>query len=313
MISRRRVLSAAAILFLIIASIYAAGEIYRQRDHSGMFAALHGDLLEADASLYRRVGDRAVYSIALGNDRGIELNGFLSAPEADGSRYPALIVLGGLRTGRNTIDFLTGYEGIVILSLDYPYEGKREDLSALEFARSIPRIRRAVLRTVPEAMIGVDYLLTRSDVDPERIILVGGSLGALFIPAIAACDERIAAAALLFGGGDIEKLMKANLKGAGRLAAPAAWIAAVLLSPVEPADYIGEISPRPLFLLNGRNDPRIPSACVRVLEERAGENTTVRWIKAGHIDIKTAEFHEIVIGELLGWLEDRGLYQVRGR
>jgi predicted esterase len=310
---RRRVLSASAILLLVIASVYTAGEIYRRRDHSSMFASLHGDFLEAVISPRGTEGGRTVYSIVLSNDRGITVDGHLIEPEADGGRYPALIVLGGLRTGRDTIDFLTGYGGIVILSLDYPYGGKREDVPALEFALSIPRIRRAVLSTVPASMIGVDYLLTRSDVDPERIILAGGSLGALFVPATAACDERVAAAALLFGGGDIEKLMKANFKGPAWLFAPAAWIAAVLLSPVEPADYIGEISPRPLFLLNGRNDPRIPAACARILEERAGEPATATWIETGHVDIRSAEFHEIVTAELIRWLEDRGLYQAPGR
>ena len=89
-----------------------------------------------------------------------------------------MVILGGVRTGRRTIDYLRGTRGVVLLALDYPYEGKKEKLSVREFLGSIDRIRRAVIRTVPAAMLAVDYLLTRDDVDGRRITVVGGSVGA---------------------------------------------------------------------------------------------------------------------------------------
>jgi fermentation-respiration switch protein FrsA (DUF1100 family) len=133
-----------------------------------------------------------------------------------------------------------------------------------------------------------------------------------------ASDGRVAAGIMLFGGGDIERLVRTNLHTSALLSGPAAWICAVLTSPVDPVKYIGDISPRPLFMMNGRNDPRIPLECSRMLHEAALEPKTVRWIDAGHVNVRSREFHELVSRELMAWLisqrfiERESLYGMTG-
>ncbi|MCK5407820.1 MAG: prolyl oligopeptidase family serine peptidase, partial [Candidatus Krumholzibacteria bacterium] len=178
----------------------------------------------------------------------------------------------------------------------------KSGLSPGEFIRAIRPIRRAVIDTPPAAMLGVDYLLGREDVDPERIILVGGSVGAVFVPAVAATDTRIAAAVMLFGAADIQTLLSANINATRWIAGPASWLGAVLTSPVEPAKYVADITPRPVFMLNGTGDPRMPEYCSRLLHETAKEPKSIRWIDAGHVNIRSKEFHSLVSRELAAWL-----------
>jgi len=76
---------------------------------------------------------------------------------------------------------------------------------------------------------------------------------------------------------------------------------------VEPMKYIGRISPRPLFILNGTGDSRIPTECARILHERAGEPKTVKWVDAGHLNVRSREFKTMVGRQLLKWLESEGI------
>ena len=289
-------------LLLVPLGLYAAGELYKGRDFHERFVELHGGLAAADVVFEEEADGHQLYSVRFDNGDGIAVKGLLKVPADIDGRCPAMVILGGVRTGRRTIDYLRGTRGVVLLALDYPYEGKKEKLSVREFVGSIDRIRRAVIRTVPAAMLAVDYLLTRDDVDGRRITVVGGSVGAVFAPAVAAADRRIAAAAMLFGAGDLQALMRANLEIPGVLAAPAAWLGAVLTSPVEPVKYIGRISPRPVFMLNGTGDPRMPEHCSQRLHEAAREPKTIRWIDAGHVNIRTVEFHRLVSRELVDWM-----------
>jgi predicted esterase len=295
-------------LCLLPVAAFLALEKYRTVDYKARFTEMRGPLTAVDETFVEASDGHQLYAVEIENDRGIKVRGYLKVPEADaGERYATLLLLGGVRTGRRTIEYIDNTQNVVLFALDYPYEGKKERLSVGEFLRAVPRIRRAIVHTVPAAMLGVDYLLTRGDVDPDRIVVVGGSVGAIFAPAVAATDERIAAAAMLFGAGDIQHLMRVNLKTPGWVAGPASWLGAVMVSPVEPTKYIGDISPRPVFMLNGTGDPRMPERCSRLLHDTANEPKRVRWIDAGHVNIRSEEFHDLVSRELADWLVAREL------
>lgn len=290
------------IVFASAAGLYLAAERFSRRDFSEEFYNMRGNIGEAEIVTEEVMAGHVFRTLNIKSDKGISFSASVKAPHVAKGRYPAIIILGGLRTGKRTIDYLKATRNIVILSLDYPYEGKKEKLSALEFLTSLPAIHRAVLETVPAAILGVDYLLGRDDVDPERIILVGGSLGAIFVPAVMAADGRIAAAAMLFGACDIGSLVKSSIDLPAPLPAVAGRVTALMASPVEPLKYVAGVSPRPLFMLNGSEDPRIPPACSRLLHSSAREPKTARWIEAGHLSVQSKEFRERVSGELAKWL-----------
>jgi len=302
---RRALLVFAALLAALPIALYAVGESYRGRNFRADFARLRGTLVAAEESALEPQDGHSLAELTLRDDLGLTVRGFVKAPlEPQGPR-PTLVLLGGLRTGRKTLDYVHDTRGVVLLALDYPYEGKNSGLGLWEFASALPAMHGAVLRTIPAAMLAVDYLLARPDVDPDRIVLVGGSIGALFAPAIAATDERLAGVALLFGAGDLGGLARANLAEEHNwLAGPASWVGSVLTAAVEPLEYAGDISPRPVFMLSGTGDDRMPERFSRRLHDAVGQPKKVVWIEAGHVDIRSTEFHRLVTSELVTWLRD---------
>jgi len=291
----------------LILAVYITGEIYRSFDHRDDFLERRGALVESEERLAGESGGHLLFDVTLESSTGIRSAGFLKVPAEDGALHPAFLILGGLRTGRNTLEYISNTRGIVMLALDYPYEGKTERMGTWEFMGSVPRIRRAVLETAPAMMTAVDYLLERDDVDPGRIIVIGGSLGAFFVPAHAAIDGRTAAAVMIYGAGDIQSMLAASQEIPRALTGPASWLGAVLLSPVEPLKYVGDISPRPLLMISGIQDPRIPPRCSRLLHDAAREPKTVSWIDAGHVAVQDEEFRELVNTIIVGWLVEQGL------
>lgn len=263
--------------------------------------------MRADESLLETVDDHQILKVTLEDHARLRVTGHLKVPTVGEPPYPALLLLGGARTGRHTLDYLPSTQGIVLLALDYPYEGKKSGMSVWEFITALPEIRRSVIRTVPASMLAVDYLTAHPTVDPDQIALVAGSLGALFAPAVGATDTRVAAVVLLFGGGDIQSLLEANIRqDLGPLTPPAAWLGKVLTCSVEPLDHIGAIAPRPLFMLNGDEDLGIPAHNTRLLFEAAKEPKTLRWIEAGHVNIRDKEFHKLVTEEIVNWFVEEG-------
>ena len=303
----RSILFLLGFLGVLLLGIYLWGEAYCRRDFSGQLGSLRGNLARVQERLLDTAEEHEIFEVRLEDDRGLSVLGHLKVPGTSGRQHPALLILGGVRTGRRTIDYLTDTHGVVLFALDYPYEGKRSGLSTLEFLSSLPSMRRAVINTVPAAQLAVDYLLSRTEVDPDRIILASGSVGAILSPAVAATDTRIDALVVLFGGGDIRSLIRANLDRPWWMREPAAWLGKVLTAPVEPLRYIGEVAPRPVFFLNGTEDLGFPVASVRLLHEAAGEPKTIRWIEAGHVIINRPEFHDQVTGELVAWLLEQDL------
>ena len=98
--------------------------------------------------------DRFVrYDVTLRDDRGLEVQCLVQVPRNTERPRTALLVMAGVRTGRRALEYLEDLDEFVLISIDYPYKGKRSKLGPWEFIRSLPRIRRAVLNTPAAAML----------------------------------------------------------------------------------------------------------------------------------------------------------------
>lgn len=279
---------------------------YRERDYLSYFREHKGRLVSTVESTPQPRGDGTIRRVTLRNDRGLKVDAFLKIPRASAAPLPAIVTLGGVRSGVHALEYLEDTGDFIVLAMDYPFEGRRSALSTWEVLRLVPAMRRAALDTPSATMLGVDYLHRRRDVDRDRIVLVGGSFGALFAPAVAAADDRITALALLFGAGDLPTLIDANLPLPALVRRPAAWALSAVVSPLEPLKYIGRVAPRPVFMLNSVGDRRMPDRCSRALQTAAGEPKTVRWIEAGHVHIGDRKFRQEVLAAVQAWLADNG-------
>lgn len=97
--------------------------------------------------------------------------------------------------------------GVVSLLPDYRWERPQPWYSAIdEFVR--PDLdRQTRINTVVEMRRAIDLLLSRTDVDPNRIGYVGHSFGAQFGAILTAVDPRIKAAVLMAGAAEEADLL----------------------------------------------------------------------------------------------------------
>jgi dienelactone hydrolase len=224
------------------------------------------------------------------------------APKALGDtvrRYPAIIVLGGKATGRYAVDYALDIQDVMLVAPDYPYE-PRESYTVPEFLGDVPAIRRAIVDMIPSVMLIMDYLARRPDVDTTRIVLLGYSFGAPFVPVIMAHDQRPAVAAMVYGGGDLESLIRHNVaryegEGTSRFVG---WLAGLLLRPLEPLRYAGRIAPTPLVMINGTEDEQVPRVNTVLLYEAAREPKKLIWIESRHVHPRNVELTRRIIATL---------------
>lgn len=138
---------------------------------------------------------------------GTTLPGYFTRPD-DSERPRATVLLTGGYDG--TCEELYFFNGAAALARGYnvlAFDGPGQGGALLQ--------QDLVLRPDWEAVVTpvVDYALTRSDVDPDRIALIGLSLGAHLGPRAASAEHRIAALIADCGAFDLHAAVLARLPG----------------------------------------------------------------------------------------------------
>jgi dienelactone hydrolase len=165
--------------------------------------------------------------------------------------------------------------------------------------------RARAWKTVNDTRRFVDYLVTRDDVDPSRIYLIGASYGAITGATAAAFEKRIGACVLVYGGGGIGALLdsKVGRETVGSWMPLAKAFGTVYLGAADPAQYAHDIAPRPTLLQNGREDSLISVEAAENLQNAVEEPREIIWYDSDHPD--NPELVEKIMADALGWLKDQ--------
>lgn len=167
---------------------------------------------------------RTAEEVRFPSEAGTTLAGTLERPSASGSRRtPAVVIVAGTgpwpRGGFEKIRARLLESGIAVLQYDKRGVGK----STGAFIDTLPAMERDVAASV-------EFLRSRSDIDPDHIGLVGHSQGGVAVPAVASRDRRIAAVVTLSGpvgarGELFLGILRANLRSGGKSQADADRVA----------------------------------------------------------------------------------------
>jgi dipeptidyl aminopeptidase/acylaminoacyl peptidase len=126
---------------------------------------------------------------------GTTLPGFFSKPRGNpGQRFPAVYAFGGadpvvFSSRYSTESVAYNARGMAYLHVDGPGQGIPLRLKHVYAPPDSERVAKAVL----------DYLVTRPDVDPDRIGVSGASMGGYTAPRMASGENRIKAAVFFAG------------------------------------------------------------------------------------------------------------------
>ena len=254
------------------------------KDYSSYFQSTRGT--QASISIQQYACDALTQRswLTINANTGFNVQAGLLTPRDSNKRYPAIILLGGKATGKYAIDYALNIDNVIILALDYPY-APRESYTLWTILWDMPRVRKALFDMVPSAVLAADYLFSRDDVDTTRLIILGYSFGAPFVPAIVAHDRRAAAAVMVYGGGELTSMIRHNVARY-----ESAWLSefigrlgGALLHPLEPMIYADKISPIPFIMINGANDEQIPRYNTELFFNAAREPKKLIWLKSQHV------------------------------
>ncbi|UCH35619.1 MAG: alpha/beta fold hydrolase [Armatimonadota bacterium] len=239
--------------------------------------------LEARAVELKETATTVRRKVVFRGARGFLVPGYLEFPKQGKPPYPCVLLLHGWSGSKeNWWDdgkYISGGEaqtallahGYAVFALDAQGHGDRiaeNDYSVVnvynepgaEPRKNYFTLREIITQSVVDYRRGLDYLVTRGDVDMQRIGLLGYSMGGFQAFALTAAEPRI--------------------KVAVACAAPVSWSQDVVLAP---ANYARGIGDRPFCMLVGRRDEMCSEVQAQELYELAeSPNTKILFYDAGH-------------------------------
>ncbi|TBR25435.1 hypothetical protein EPO15_02220 [bacterium] len=178
--------------------------------------------------------------------------------------------------------------GLAAMWLEMPTQFRRRPhpsmMSGAGFlARTPKRLAANFKQAVADARRALDVLETEPEVDGSRTAVLGVSLGAMVGSAVFSRDARPKAAVFCLGGADFTDLVyRSEMTGpflakldVKREELARAW------GGLDPLEHVGELPPRPVFLVNARSDRVVPPENGRKLAA-AFPGASQVWVPGGH-------------------------------
>ena len=223
--------------------------------------------------------------IEFDSPKGGRVAGLLIRPK--GAARPPVVLflhgLGGSKTDARLAATLLVPEKIAVLGLDAACHGDRKKEGEDFFSTDLANTRDHIIQSVVDYRRALDYLATRDDVDADTVGLIGASLGAILGSMVTASDQRIKTCLLIVGGGDWRTIVEKSQHPAAQRLREAIAGDVSALDDVDPTKWVARISPRPVWMLNGRQDKIIPQAAAQALYQAARDPKKIIWYDGGHM------------------------------
>lgn len=202
----------------------------------------------------------------------IRIEAFVVVPLNPKGKMPAVLSLhghGGAGSAGDAMGKAREFKGVG-MSISGPGQGKstgRRDATG-HWIDAVEDVRNSFMYQYPyAAMRAVTHLLTIKGVDPERIGVIGGSMGAMCMLIVNGLDSRVAVAVPVSGCGSYEPEMRAGKTWFYSLIMDALKISAdhpgvqAFLKNLDPINYAGT-QHAPTYLVCGAQDEPFPITCL---------------------------------------------------
>ena len=280
----KRIVIWSLLLVVFATGLYAVHLALPQHDY---LVERKGEIVLEDVSVSAHEGI-VDQRLRLESSSGLKVDARVKRPDVAG-RLPVLLMLGGHDTGKDAVDLVGLPEGVVFVAPDYPYHADHHPDGFWESMAIVDDVQRAFLDAPPALSLILDWLLEQPWVDPERVELIGVSLGVPFAAPAGALDERFSRVWLMHGGGDnVSWVSHAGRKNIPNetLRRIVARIALLLVygNTFDTLHWIEQTAPRPVVLVMARDDDYVPREAQQPLIEIAErEHVELIWTEGLHI------------------------------
>lgn len=254
---------------------------------------------------------------------GYHVTAHVYRPETPG-RHPAVLMsMGHWESGKAAGQLLSSNlarKGFVVLAYDPVGQGERQQAYDSRFGRSLiggPTeqhfsngaaailMGQAVSRYfIHDGMRAIDYLVTRPDVDAERIGATGCSGGGTQTTYIAALDERVKVAAPACYMNSFQTLF------AGSIGDSEQSVPGFLSSGLDQTDYVELFGPKPWLIASTEGDFFTPAGARQVFEEAQrwyrlyDAEDRIKWVVGPGGHGTPLVVREAIYDWMLRWLAD---------
>jgi dienelactone hydrolase len=283
------------------------------RPRDSWFVERQGSVAGAEVMEDVAMGAQLAQAVRLRSTSGLEVSFRVIRPLATAEPLPVFVVLGGHRTGSDAVDLFGEVGDRAVVGIDYPYDGPDRVKGVGPVLRTIPAARQAFLDTVPAVSLVLDWLSDQPWADGDRTIMIGASLGAPFAATVARRDDRLAGLVLVHAAADNRRWLEVQLARrmeSSLVTYPLSYVLHWLAyGPVfDTGEHVAHLSPRPLLIINARNDERTPSDEGQRLYDAAGMPKKLRYSNGRHVQPGRSE----IIGELLAIADEETPFLVNG-
>jgi hypothetical protein len=213
-------------------------------------------------------------------------------PEADGP-HPTVVVF-PILAGSHVVS-----EGLAKALVNRGYSVLRMEREPLDLEKAehpgVPAV--AFEKAIADGRRLLDWLVTRPEVDPDRLAAAGVSLGGIMAATLVGVDDRLDAGFFILSGGGLPEILhdstekpvrrfRDRMVELERLQSREQFVELVrpFTTPVDPLVWADRIEPERVLLISGRFDRVIPPRQTELLWEGLGRP---RWIRlpVGHYQV----------------------------
>ena len=224
-----------------------------------------------------------IYSVSFTSIHNQKVTGLLTIPTEAEEPLPVVMLLHGLGD-RKTVDYIeAGHQyffkaGFAVFRIDIDNHGERKEYD-YEFDLTDGYkywTRNVMTQTVFDLRRSIDFLETRPEIDSDRIGFFGISLGGVIGIVFVGVDDRVKVPVIALAGGNLSLMFGLDAMSDETLD---------FFSIIDPINFVKEISPRPLLMINAENDEVIAPITSRMLYQKAKDPKEIIWYPSKHRDL----------------------------
>lgn len=250
----------------------------------------------------RTIEHVTLHTLSIG-DIGLTLSMPSQEPQ---EKMPIIMVLGGLGTGANNIRAITNAGNNIVVGYDWPMTVNPP--KNFGFLLEVPKFYKGAMIAPAQIAAAIDWLSVQPFADPNRISILGYSMGALAAPAAQRLTEdsghKVNWTILAYGGAPLGAIFTADKHiQPDIMRALLAPLINIVFHPLQPEMYLPTLTGH-FLILEGKNDGLIPESARTNLRQATLEPKTVIDFEGDHMGVgpDKQELLQKIIAASRAWL-----------